>query len=363
MTEFIQLHILASYPPSNLNRDDLGRPKTAILGGKQRLRISSQSLKRAWRQSDFFQSALSGHIGIRTKEMGNKIVNALLSGRKLQDILAGRDTPPSRNIVPEKNAYEWASKITEKFGKLTAKERDLKTEQIVHYSPEEISAIDSLLGKCSASGKGPEESDLSLLRKEHSAVDIAMFGRMFANSPLYNTEAAVQVSHAITVHDVVVEDDYFTAVDDLNRFESDAGSAHIGVQEFASGLFYIYVCIDRDLLIENLKGDRDLAMRAISALTEACTKVAPVGKQASFASRAYASFLLAERGAQQPRSLAVAFVRPVKDEDVLGAAIHALESTRKKIEQVYGKCCDEWVSLNTITGEGSLDSVLQFVAR
>jgi len=43
MGNFIQLHLLTSYPPSNLNRDDLGRPKTAIMGGKTRLRISSQS--------------------------------------------------------------------------------------------------------------------------------------------------------------------------------------------------------------------------------------------------------------------------------------------------------------------------------
>ena len=67
MSEFIQLHMLVSYPPSNLNRDDLGRPKTAVMGGTQRLRISSQSLKRAWRTSDIFSKSLEGHIGIRTK--------------------------------------------------------------------------------------------------------------------------------------------------------------------------------------------------------------------------------------------------------------------------------------------------------
>ena len=363
MTEFIQIHILASYPPSNLNRDDLGRPKTAILGNTQRLRISSQSLKRAWRQSELFQSALAGHIGIRTREMGNKIAAAFSSGSTLKNILADTREAPSRKVVPQKEAYEWARLIAERFGKVTAKENDLKTEQIVHYSPEEISAIDALLEKCAMSGKGPEEKDLDLLRKNHAAVDIAMFGRMFANTPAYNTEAAVQVAHAITVHDVVVEDDYFTAVDDLNRLETDAGSAHIGQFEFASGLYYIYMCIDRDLLEGNLGGNRELASRAIAALTEAATKVAPAGKQASFASRAYASYLLAERGTQQPRSLAVAFVRPVRGEDVLSSAIRALEETRTKIEKVYGRCCDEWVSMNTVTGEGSLESVLKFVAR
>ncbi|MDI9633584.1 MAG: type I-E CRISPR-associated protein Cas7/Cse4/CasC [Methanolinea sp.] len=363
MTEFIQLHILASYPPSNLNRDDLGRPKTAILGNTQRLRISSQSLKRAWRQSELFQSALAGHIGIRTREMGNKIVEALVSGRTLKDVLSGKETPPSRKPVAERNALEWAKKIAERFGKVAGREKDLKTEQIVHYSPEEISAIDALLERCAASGKGPEDSDLELLRKTHAAVDIAMFGRMLAASPEFNTEAAVQVSHAITVHDVVVEDDYFTAVDDLNRLGSETGSAHIGVLEFAAGLYYIYICIDRDLLVENLGGDTALASRAIAALTEACAKVAPAGKQASFASRAYASYLLAERGSQQPRSLAVAFVKPVRGEDLLSSAIHALEDTRTKIERVYGKCCDDAARFNAVTGEGTLDSVLAFVAK
>ncbi len=363
MTEFIQFHILASYPPSNLNRDDLGRPKTAILGGKQRLRISSQSLKRAWRQSELFQSALSGHIGIRTREMGNRIVAALTSGRTLPDVLHNSQKAPSRTPVSEKQAYEWAKSIVDRFGKLTSKENDASTEQIVHYSPEEIAAIDALLEKCSVSGKAPEEKDLSLLRKNNSAVDIAMFGRMFANTPAFNSEAAVQVSHAITVHDVIVEDDYFTAVDDLNRLESDAGSAHIGQMEFASGLYYIYVCINRDMLIENLGGDRNLASKAVSALAEACAKVAPAGKQASFASRAYASYMLAERGPQQPRSLAVAFVRPVRGDDVLVTAIRTLEENREKIERVYGRCCDEHYSFNAVLGQGSLEEMLKFVAK
>jgi len=127
MTEFIQLHVLASYPPSNLNRDDLGRPKTAIMGGTQRLRISSQSLKRAWRQSPFFQEALSGHIGIRTKEMGVKIAAALTTGKTLTDILYNTGKPPGRTPVPEKKAVEWAKSIAGQFGKLS--EKKIKTQK------------------------------------------------------------------------------------------------------------------------------------------------------------------------------------------------------------------------------------------
>ena len=103
MTEFLQLHVLTAYPPSNLNRDDLGRPKTAVLGGANRLRISSQSLKRAWRTSDLFAAALAGHIGIRTKEMGTRVLAALLE-----------------RGVPEKTARSAAEKIAGVFGKLKA---------------------------------------------------------------------------------------------------------------------------------------------------------------------------------------------------------------------------------------------------
>jgi len=362
MTEFIQLHILASYPPSNLNRDDLGRPKTAIMGGAQRLRISSQSLKRAWRQSEFLQAALAGHIGIRTKEMGNKIVTALTTGKTLADVLNDTGKSPSRTPITEKKAVEWAKIIAEQFGKVTGNEKAVKTEQIVHFSPQEIDAIYSLLATCITSGKAPEKDAVSLLRKEHTAADIAMFGRMFAKDPHYNMEAAVQVSHALTVHDVVIEDDYFTAVDDLNALESDAGSAHIGQFEFAAGLYYIYVCINRDLLVENLMGDSALAQKAIAALTESCTKIAPSGKQASFASRAYASYLLAERGSNQPRSLAVSYLAPVKGDNLLTAAISTLEETRRKMDKVYGPCYREARIMNASSGEGSLSEILRFVS-
>ena len=89
MSRFIQLHLLTSYPPSNLNRDDLGRPKTAMMGGEPRLRISSQSLKRAWRTSDIFKTALENHIGTRTKKMGREIFERLKAkGVKEEDAKA-----------------------------------------------------------------------------------------------------------------------------------------------------------------------------------------------------------------------------------------------------------------------------------
>ncbi|HDR47206.1 MAG TPA: type I-E CRISPR-associated protein Cas7/Cse4/CasC [Geoalkalibacter subterraneus] len=350
MSTFIQLHLLTSYPPSNLNRDDLGRPKTAIMGGKTRLRVSSQSMKRAWRTSDQFKTELDGHIGTRTKEMGVEVYNAL----------------KGKNVA-ENKAKAWAKQIAEVFGKTKKANankplEELEIEQLAHISPEEKTAIGALVDKLAESKTDPSKDDLKLLQKNHTAVDVAMFGRMLASSPAFNTEAAVQVAHAFTVHDVAVEDDYFTAVDDLNSGEDDLGAAHIGETEFGAGLFYLYICINRDLLEENL-GNKALANKALKALIEATAKVSPTGKQNSFASRAYSSYIMAEKGEQQPRSLSVAFLKSVRGEDILGKAITEIETKRKNMDKVYGKCADTIKIMNAETGEGSLNDIKTFVTE
>lgn len=210
----------------------------------------------------------------------------------------------------------------------------------------------------------PKEEELELLRNKSQAVDIALFGRMLASSPAYNVEAAAQVAHALTVNRVIVEDDYFTAVDDLNTREEDAGSAHIGEASFGSGVFYSYICINRTLLVKNLQGDEDLANRAIRALVDAAAQVAPTGKQNSFASRARAMYLLAERGSQQPRQLSAAFLKPVDDEDTVRVSVDRLETLRDNMDKTYGKCADESLVMNVEEPEdGAFDKLLNFVAK
>lgn len=367
MNRFLQLHLLTSYPPANLNRDDLGRPKTAKMGGSDRLRVSSQSLKRAWRTSDLFQSALAGHIGCRTKMLGTEVY-ALL-----------RDQG-----VDEKKAKAWAKKIAEQFGKLKpAKKEDkkavkqedadqqddkdkpnqgLEIEQLVHISASESQLIKALVAKLAAENRDPNTDELELLRSEGMSVDIALFGRMLASKPKYNVEAACQVAHSISVHAVVIEDDYFTAVDDLNKGDEDAGAAHIGETSFAAGLFYSYVCINKELLLQNLNNNQALATKTLAALIEVATKVAPQGKQNSFASRAYASYVLAELGKQQPRSLAVAFLKPVARhaDDFANEAVKAIRSQRENFDKVYGKCADSHHEIDVLTGTGSLCDLVDF---
>ncbi|MCG8381163.1 MAG: type I-E CRISPR-associated protein Cas7/Cse4/CasC [Gammaproteobacteria bacterium] len=345
MSQFIQMHLLTMYPPSNLNRDDLGRPKTAIVGGSERLRISSQSLKRAWRTSEQFQEALSDYQGTRTKRLGEEVFSRL-----------------TEKGVAEKQATEWAVKIAGVFGK-SKNEKPLEIEQLAHISPEEWSAVNDLADKLVEDNRGPETEELGLLRQTPKAADIALFGRMLASSPAHNVEAAAQVSHAFTVNPVKIEDDFFTAVDDLNTHEEDAGAGHMGDAGFGSGVFYTYCCINKDLLISNLQNDEELANQALSALAQSAATVAPTGKQNSFASRAYTSYLLAEKGPQQPRSLSVAFLKAAKGEDPLAVAIENLEKQRANFEQAYGACADEFKVMNVPKGEGSLEEIIHFITE
>lgn len=364
MNRFLQLHLLTSYPPSNLNRDDLGRPKTAVMGGAMRLRISSQSLKRAWRTSDQFKKALDGHVGIRTKEMGRQIYKDLVERE-----------------IGHKDAFAWAREIARVFGKpkeLSKPDKDklkdlpdaerldkelveLEIGQLAHFSPEERAALDELVQTLAERRTGPAADDLKLLREKHRAADIALFGRMLADEPAYNTEAAAQVAHALSVHKVQVEDDFFTAVDELNDRREDLGAGHMGEIEFGAAVYYLYVCVDRELLRENLSGDVDLANRTLQALLECAAEVAPTGKQNSFASRAYASYVLAEKGDRQPRSLAVAFLKPVGSNDQMTDAVAALNRCRDKMDQVYGPCTAGKLAMNAYTGDGSLDELKAFI--
>lgn len=352
MSRFVQLHVLTAYPPANLNRDDTGRPKTALLGDALRLRVSSQSLKRAWRTSEVFESAMTGFIGTRTKLLGVEIFKVLAD-----------------NGGAGKVAREWTRAIAGQFGKLksdkkTQNDEDLQIEQLAHVSPEEKAAAIALAKTCADRKSPPTEDELKLLTKPRTAADIAMFGRMLADAPGFNVEAAVQVAHAITVHKAAVEDDYFSAVDDLNDGAEDMGAAHIGERGYGAGLFYLYTCIDRELLRRNLGDDEALAARALDALAHAITQVAPTGMQNSYGSRAYASYVLAEKGKQQPRSLVQAFVKPVKpwgERDMLELAAEALTQRVANFDKVYGSCADSRCHFDVEKGEGSLADLVKFI--
>ncbi|WP_088343361.1 MULTISPECIES: type I-E CRISPR-associated protein Cas7/Cse4/CasC [Rhodomicrobium] len=355
MTRFIQLHALTVYPPSNPNRDDIGRPKTASFGGVERLRISSQAMKRAIRTSRAFKDRVGAHRGDRTQRLGQMIADYLTS--------AGLEPP---------QAVEGARSICEVFGKpKDARDKHpVYIEQLAFISPEEREAAFRMADRIVAGEGLPDKGVLvaEVLRKTDTATDIAMFGRMMADNPDFNREAAVQVAHAITTHRVDIEEDFFTAVDDLKRPSEDAGAGFIGELGFGSGVFYVYCCIDQGLLVANLGGDEGLARAAIAGLIEGLATAAPTGKQASFASRVHASFLRIEKGPQQPRSLAAAFLKPIRADDLLGASIAAIEGDgtdrlpglAAAMNRAYGSCFDTHYVMNVTAGAGSLADAIAF---
>ena len=354
MTHFIQLHALTVYAPSNLNRDDTGRPKTARFGEAERLRISSQALKRAIRTSEAFKTRVGGHHGDRTQRLGEDLRLHLIS-----------------KGMSDADALKGARAIAEIFGKIKPEKDKTPTfiEQLAFVSPEERAAAMELADKFAAGEALPataKEMVPTILRRADTATDIAMFGRMLADNPDYNREAAVQVAHAITTHKVEVEDDFYTAVDDLKKPAEDAGAGFIGELGFGSGVFYLYACIDRDQLEKNLGGDKALAKVAIEALVEGLATASPTGKQNSFASRARASYLRAEKGTQQPRQLSAAFFKPVRGDDLLAASITTIEGSSEtkglaeRMNDAYGDCFEAAKVMNVMTGEGSLADIIAF---
>ncbi len=394
MKRFIQLHLLTAYPPANLNRDDQGSPKTAKMGGYDRLRVSSQCLKRTWRTSELFEEEISNNEkvsvfgkqlplnnGKRSKEFSTEWVKPYLTGKGIE----------------EEPAENWSKDLCRAFGSMENDEN--KLSQLAQISDIEAKGFEGLVDEVCRVLLNNEMSDVvnelkeliakrdakkksddikkanvaitkflsqKVLLEGKSSVDIALFGRMLASSPAFNIEAACQVAHAISVHPVVIEDDYFTAVDDLNKGLEDMGAAHIGETRFAAGLFYAYICINRELLIKNLDGNEGLAKKAIRALTEAAVKVAPEGKQNSFASRAYASYVLAEKGDQQARSLSVAYLKPInhrENDDFIHDSIAALVKQKDSFDRVYGDCADSRYELNVPKEQGSLTELLDFVGE
>ena len=309
MADFLQVHLLTAYGPSNLNRDDTGRPKSVVFGGVPRLRISSQSLKRAWRTSDIFAAKLDGHLAGRTQRLGKDVLARLTEG--------GMD---------EDEALRIARSIASAFGKIKGEtdNQPVFIEQLTFVSPEERRRAFALADQA-----------LEQIRAGQAATDPPV------DELLQRTD---------------------TAVDDLKSLEEpdDAGAGFIGVQELGAGVFYLYICVDRDLLLRNLDNTRSIRDASIAALVEAAATVAPRGKQTSFASRARAFHVLAERGSAQPRSLAAAFIKPVTGSDQGGQSITALEGLRDRLDATYGACADARYTMSVEQGKGTLSELLEF---
>lgn len=350
MSLFIEFHLIQNFAPSNLNRDDTGAPKDALFGGHRRARVSSQCFKRAIRLKAQEMAVVPAEFqGVRTK--------------KLKQLLLER--------LPEANCAEADARIEAALSAAGLKlKEDGKTEYLLFLGAGEIEGFAQLilkywdeLGSAQLSGekKSKKEAKASLpaevvkeakaLLDGKKAVDVALFGRMLADLPGVNQDAACQVAHALSTHRVEREFDYFTAVDDQGDAD-ETGAGMIGQVEFNSATFYRYAVIDARKLLGNLHGDKQLAETAVGAFVQAMVRAIPTGKQNTFAAHNPPSFVGVVLRHASPFNLANAFEKPVwpkQDRELTSLSVERLAEQDEKVSGCYGDGRDEWGYLD-LTG-------------
>lgn len=322
---FIDIHVLQTVPPSNLNRDDTGSPKTATYGGARRARVSSQAWKRATRGAfaDRFDRA---DLGVRTK----RVVELLAEAVK------------ARSPELSQRANELAAETLREVGLAVKAPKANEPEESGYLMFFSRRQIDNL---ATAAVDAAAEDDLkTALRKanvrkiadQQHSVDIALFGRMVADQADINVDAAAQVAHAISVHPVETEFDYFTAVDDTNPDE-ETGAGMIGTIEFNSSTLYRYATVDVDGLAKNL-GDATATTHAVEAFLDCFVRSMPTGKQNTFANRTLPEAVVVLVRDTQPINLVGAFETPIRETETSGrvkGASEALRNEALEVERAY----------------------------
>ncbi|PPC75070.1 type I-E CRISPR-associated protein Cas7/Cse4/CasC [Pokkaliibacter plantistimulans] len=327
MSNFVNFHVLISHSPACLNRDDMNMQKDAVFGGKRRVRISSQSLKRAIRKSDYYAANI-GETSVRT-------INLSALREQLQQQLSAK----------------YPAEVIDQTLKLLSgrKEADFSKEDKVTgdaVTPWIVGEFDWFCEQVvSANAEGLDEkklikqlkTDLNALHSNlQQGVDVALSGRMATSgmmSEVGKVDGAMSIAHAITTHVVNSDIDWFTAVDDLQEL----GSAHLGTQEFSAGVFYRYASVNLSQLQENLGGvSREKALELAAHLAHMLATEVPNAKQRTFAAFNPADLVMVNFS-DVPVSLANAFESPVKaDNGYLQPSVKALTAYWNRVAAGYG---------------------------
>lgn len=340
---YVDLHVLQTVPPSCINRDDSGSPKTAVYGGVRRARVSSQSWKRAIREM-FSKNFDESKLGVRTK--------------KLVDMLASEIKKINSDIDDNK-----AEELAEKVLKLSGIETKNKEAKALFFlgNKQAHNLAELIVNNENASKKEAQ----AVLRKDHS-VDIALFGRMVADDPSLNADASAQVAHSISTHQVDNEYDYFTAVDEMAP-ENNAGAGMIGTIEFNSATLYRYATIAVHGLYEELGEDKEVTEKAVREFIRAFALSMPTGKQNTFANRTQPGAMLVVLRNDQPVNLAGAFEKAVDSKTgYIDASVAALKEYKNGIcSKFVGAPVAEWnigMGDEEMDLNGLLDVVVKAVA-
>ena len=333
-----EIHMLKNYPPTNLNRDDTGAPKTCTFGGTTRGRISSQCLKRSWRTSELFKSEVGAEkLGVRTRKLPELVAERLLE----------------LGVAPEK--VEAVKPKISGFGNKDGKEtkEGNTTAQMIFFAPQDIEAVAQSVKKTLDACKTVKDVEKLKAKDLQAAavdadnsrpvtLDIALFGRMVTSDAFRDVEASMQVAHAISTNKISVESDYFTAMDDLLGGDSmdEKGAGMISDVDYNASCYYIYASLDTDALRDALK-DADnvdqIIAAAIPALLRTMAFTNPSGKQNSFAGHVLPSCVMVEcKDKKVPTSLVNAFVEPVQGRDVVKESVRKLAEETDMLAKNFG---------------------------
>jgi CRISPR system Cascade subunit CasC len=299
-TLYLDFHVLQTVPPSNMNRDDTGTPKHAMYGGVRRARVSSQSWKRATRTA-FAATVPAEQRGVRTKQLGAMLTKRIAASTGLDEQQSGK----------------LATGLLEEFGIKSGKKAG-DTAYLLFFGRNQVDQIVALVQERAAELAQLPAADLKNELKELAVseqlkhahpIDVALFGRMVADIPSLNIDAAVQVAHALSTHPVEIEFDYYTAVDDENPKE-DTGAGMIGTVEFNSATLYRYATLGIHLLAENLD-ENEAVISAAETFADAFIRSIPGGHGNTFAHRTLPHLAVVTARRDQPVNLVSAFEKPV----------------------------------------------------
>jgi CRISPR system Cascade subunit CasC len=349
---FINYHVLISHSPSCLNRDDMNMQKSTVFGGVRRVRISSQSLKRAMRKSEYYQKHL-GDASDRTRELG-------VLARTYQKELSNDFSP------------EVVSTVIGLMAAVTTIEDNTRSGAVAVWSKSEISKYCEKYQAALDAGMKPDDIQkefAKLYKKEfagfneafRNTIDIALSGRMAASGLMTKVDGSLAVAHVITTHAVDGDIDWFTAVDDLVQDEGDTGSAHLDTQEFSSGVFYRYASLNINQLMKNIGTvDRNEALKIAAHTLHMLATVVPTAKQNSFAAHNMAELAMVSFS-DQPISLANAFEEPVKSgrngDGFLMPSLSAFADYKKRVYEGYG--LDDKTAFFCLRDNSGLDEKLK----
>ncbi len=327
MSTYIDIHIIQSVPPSCVNRDDTGSPKSAIYGGVRRLRVSSQSWKRATRL--YFKDHLEvSDLGTRTKRVVETLATRISQQAPEFDEVA--------QALAEDVFKAAKIKVSPPRGKNGAPR---ESGYLVFLSNRQLDRLAQTAIATARDGANLDTKVIKKVFKETGAVDVALFGRMVADDTDLNVDAACQVAHAISTHAAENEYDFFTAVDDeKKKDEEDAGAGMMGTVEFSSATMYRYATINLDLLQDNL-GNVEATLRALAAFIDGFATSMPTGKQNTFANRTLPEAIVVSFREDQPVSLVGAFEKAIRndpDQGYVERSIKELSAYASAIAENYG---------------------------